>query len=196
MTLTTPMTANEVLELLLEGNRRYVGKQSSHPHQDPTRIHELATGQHPIAIILGCSDSRVPPEVIFDQGLGDLFVIRVAGNVVDDVVLGSIEYAVQELGVPLVLVLGHERCGAVTAAVKHLQSPGHVNALIKAIEPALVQVRSGSDPVDAGVTANVQFTVEEIKTSEPLLSKWVELGQIKVMGARYELDNGQVSLIP
>ena len=109
------MTAEAVLELLMKGNRRYVTKHLTHQHQDAARIHEIATGQHPIATMLGCFDSRVPPEAIFDQGLGDLFVIRVAGNVVDAVVLGSIAYAVAEFGVSLVMVLGHERCGAVTA---------------------------------------------------------------------------------
>ncbi len=190
------MTANQVLQLLMEGNDRYVDKKLTHQHQDSTRIHEIAAGQHPIAIVLGCSDSRVPPEVIFDQGLGDLFVIRVAGNVVDDVVLGSIEYAVSEFGVTLVIVLGHERCGAVTAAVNHLKVSGHVSALIRAIEPALSQIKAfDSDAIHAAVIANVCQTVDRIRTSEPILSDLVKVEKVKIVGAQYDLDQGRVRLV-
>ena len=191
-----PLTASQVLQLLLDGNQRYVDKKLTHPHQDAARIHELAIGQHPIAIVLGCSDSRVPPEVIFDLGLGDLFVIRVAGNVVDDVVLGSIEYAAVEFGVSLVMVLGHERCGAVMAAVKHRQVPGHISTLMLAIQPALERVKNvGNDPIDAAVLANVALTVEQVETSEPILAARVQQGTLKVVGARYDLDDGLVKIV-
>lgn len=190
------MTAIEVLETLMEGNQRYVAKKLTHQHQDAARIHEIAIGQHPIAIVLGCSDSRVPPEVIFDHGLGDLFVIRVAGNVVDDVVLGSIEYAVEEFGVALVMVLGHERCGAVAAAVNHTKVPGHITALIKAIEPALSGIKdSDPDPINTAVLANIQLTVERVRTSEPVLAERVRLEKVKIVGARYDLENGLVKLV-
>ena len=190
------MTADEVLETLMQGNQRYAAKKLTHQHQDTARIHEIAIGQHPIAIILGCSDSRVPPEVIFDHGLGDLFVIRVAGNVVDDVVLGSIEYAVEEFGVNLVMVLGHERCGAVTAAVNHTKVPGHISALIQAIEPALSELRA-SDPdlIDTAVMANIQLTVERVKTSEPVLADRVRRKIVRIVGARYDLGDGLVKIL-
>ena len=184
------------MQMLLSGNDRYVAKKLTHQHQDAARIHEIAAGQHPIAIVLGCSDSRVPPEVIFDHGLGDLFVIRVAGNVIDDVVLGSIEYAVGEFGVSLVMVLGHERCGAVIAAVKHLKVPGHISALMIAIEPALSQIKeSDHDPINAAVIANIRLTVERIKTSEPVLGELVRLEKVKIVGAQYGLDDGLVKLV-
>jgi carbonic anhydrase len=193
---TVMMTADEILQELMDGNQRYVEKHLTHMHQDTARIYEIAAGQHPIAIILGCSDSRVPPEIIFDQGLGDLFVIRVAGNVVDDAVLGSIEYAIKEFGVVLVMVLGHERCGAVTAAAKHLAVSGHISMLIAAIEPALAQVQySDPDSIDAAVIANVKLAVEQIKASEPVLSELVQQSQVKVVGARYDLDDGLVKVI-
>ncbi|PSB27492.1 carbonic anhydrase [Stenomitos frigidus] len=192
----TIAAAAAVLQMLMDGNQRYVDKRSTHPHQDAARIHEIALGQHPVAIILGCSDSRVPPEVIFDHGLGDLFVVRVAGNVVDDVVLGSIEYAIVSFDIPLVMVLGHERCGAVSAAVKHSQVPGHVSTLMLAIQPALERVKEGgNNPIDAAVIANVEMTVEEIKTSEPLLAKLVKQGRVQVVGARYDLEQGRVEMV-
>ena len=216
----TNMTADQVLETLLDGNQRYVAKKLTHPHQNAARIHEIAMGQHPVAIILGCSDSRVPPEVIFDHGLGDLFVIRVAGNVVDDVVLGSIEYAVGEFGVPLVMVLGHERCGAVTAVVNHLKVPGHVSMLAAAIEPAIAHAKdfgtdpgndpgndpgkdsgngpdkdSGNDLIDAAVIANIKLSVQQIKMSEPVLAESVKQGKVKIVGARYDLDEGLVRIV-
>ena len=194
------MTADQVLETLLDGNQRYVAKKLTHLHQNAARIHEIAMGQHPVAIILGCSDSRVPPEVIFDHGLGDLFVIRVAGNVVDDVVLGSIEYAVGEFGVPLVMVLGHERCGAVTAVVNHLKVPGHVSMLAAAIEPAVAQAKDsgnepGNDLINAAVIANIKLSVEQIKMSEPVLAESVKQGKVKIVGARYDLDEGLVKIV-
>ncbi len=193
---TETETADQILQKLLDGNQRYLDKQLAHPHQDAVRIHEIATAQHPIAIILGCSDSRVPPEVIFDVGLGDLFVIRVAGNIVDDVVLGSIEYAATEFGVPLVMVLGHERCGAVTAAVRHSQVPGHVSTLLKAIQPALEQVNAANnDPIDATVVANINLSVEQIESSEPVLAGLIKRGELKVIGARYDLEQGGIALI-
>ena len=198
------ITADQVLEALMDGNQRYVAKKTTHPHQNAARIHEIAMGQHPVAIILGCSDSRVPPEVIFDHGLGDLFVIRVAGNVVDDVVLGSIEYAVGEFCVSLVMVLGHERCGAVTAVVNHLKVPGHISMLAAAIEPAVALAKdSGNDPgndpgndlIDAAVIANIKLSVEQIRMSEPLLAESIKQGKVKIVGARYDLEEGLVKIV-
>ncbi|HEY4484757.1 MAG TPA: carbonic anhydrase, partial [Nitrospiria bacterium] len=126
------LNPDKALTMLMEGNARYVEGKMLHPNQAADRMGELAKGQHPFAVILGCADSRVPPEIVFDQGLGDLFVLRVAGNIADDAVIGSIEYAVEHLGTTLVFVLGHERCGAVSAAVevvtKGAKVPGHIGS--------------------------------------------------------------------
>ena len=188
--------ANEILEQLMEGNRRYRSNEARHPHQDTTRLSEVAGGQHPIAIILGCSDSRVPPEALFDCGLGDLFVIRVAGNVLDDIVLGTIEYAVVELKVTLIIVLGHERCGAVTAAVNGTVLPGHMQSLIVALEPAIHSWRSNySDPVEAVVLANIRVTAQIMEASEPIIAQKVREGKLLVVGARYGLADGQVTIV-
>jgi carbonic anhydrase len=155
----------------------------------------LATGQQPFAIVLGCADSRTSPEVLFDQGLGDLFVIRVAGNVLDDHVLGSIEYAVDHLGAQLIVVLGHKRCGAVQAAKETLDSkaeaPVHINSLVTALQPA-VEATRGAD-VEATVNANIENVVQSLRSSEPLLKKEVEAGAITVVGAYYDLDTGAVT---
>ncbi len=190
------MNPAEILEQLMDGNRRYVGRNLTHQHQDTARISEVAMGQHPLAVILGCSDSRVLPEVIFDCGIGDLFVVRVAGNVLDDVVLGSIEYAIEHFGICLILVLGHERCGAVTAAVNQLKVNGHINAVMSALEPAVALVKeSDIDPIEAAVIANVRLTVDRIAASEPLLAKLVNQGKVTVVGARYDLDDGLVDIV-
>ncbi|HEY7392870.1 MAG TPA: carbonic anhydrase [Bryobacteraceae bacterium] len=140
------LTADTALTRLLDGNQRYARHKERHPDQSAARQKELAGGQHPFAVILGCADSRVPPELLFDQGLGDLFVIRVAGNIVDDAVLGSIEYAVEHLGTKLILVLGHENCGAVSAAVEGGEAAGHLRAVGTAIQPSVVG--TAKDPGD------------------------------------------------
>lgn len=134
MNPSTPC-AEEALQARREGNRRFATGQAIHPHQDAARREEVRPGQRPFAAILSCSDSRVPPEVIFDWGVGDLFVVRTAGHGVDDVALGSIEYAVEHLGVPLLVVLGHTRCGAVTAALHGDEAPGHIAAVIRPSSP-------------------------------------------------------------
>ncbi len=183
--------AREALSRLMEGSRRYVEKKRSYPNQDAERRVEASKGQHPFAVILGCSDSRVPPEIIFDQGIGDLFVVRVAGNIVDDTVLGSIEYAVDHLGVHLVVVLGHSKCGAVQAAVKGGHAGGHVDALLTALQPALERARGqAGDNVENAVRANISITADCIKSSEPLLRRMAEQGKILVVGARYDLETG------
>jgi carbonic anhydrase len=133
--------------------------------------------------------------VIFDQGLGDLFVVRVAGNVADDIGIASIEYAVEHLGSRLILVLGHERCGAVTAAVKGGEQPGHLPVLMAALKPAVAKSKGAEDAVDAAVAANVALTVAQLRGSKPILAEMVEKGEIKILGARYDLDSGEVALV-
>jgi carbonic anhydrase len=182
------------LQGLLEGNRRYVRSHLKHPHQDRKRRTAVASGQRPPAIVLSCADSRVPPEIVFDQGLGDLFVIRVAGNVVDDHILGSIEYAVEHLGAQLIMVLGHERCGAVTAALEPGEPHDHVASLLASIRAAL-PAEKGADPVDTGVRANVLHSVGLLSGSEPVLAPACRAHKLQVVGARYDLDSGEVELL-
>ncbi len=200
----TPLNLNQALETLLDGNRRFMAGQPAHPHQATERRTEIVSGQQPFAAILTCSDSRVPPEIIFDCGLGDLFVIRVAGNVLDDVVLGSMEYAVEHLGVGLVMVLGHSRCGAVTAAVQGGHVPGHISSITERIRPAVERAfSSGAGVIDAAIdaivneaiTVNVQLSVAELRVSQPALAQLVAEDKLLVVGARYELETGQVRLL-
>lgn len=183
------------LARLLEGNARFRTAMAAHPDQSPGRRFTLAMGQHPFACILTCADSRVPPELIFDEGLGDLFVIRVAGNIADDAVLGSIEYAVSHLKVPLVMVLGHEKCGAVEAALRGEQ-PGHVRALVQAIRPAVAAARRlPGDPLDQAVRQNARLVARQIRDSAPVLRGFVASGRLRVVAARYSLDGGDVTLL-
>lgn len=189
--------AGQALSDLVEGNRRFVQGRSQHPRQSPARRQGVANEQHPRAVILSCADSRVPPEILFDQGIGDLFVIRAAGNVLQDVVLGSIEYAVEHLQTPLVLVLGHERCGAVGAAVKGGEAHGHIKAIVLAIQPAVEKARGrDGEPIENAVRAHVQEVVAELKASEPILAEHVRRNTLVVDGARYDLDSGVVDLAP
>lgn len=194
------VTADDALKMLMEGNARYVAAQAAHPGQSAERRVTVAKGQHPIAAILGCADSRVPPELLFDQGLGDLFTVRVAGNIVNDAIIGSIEYAVEHLQTPLVVVLGHERCGAIDAAIAHSTMggavPGHIGALLTPIQPAVAQAKTqGGDVLDTAVIANVGNVTAQLKTSHPIIAEEVEHGKVKIVGARYDLDTGEVTIV-
>ena len=196
-------TADEVLLDLIEGNNRFANGQVASPRRSPRDFAALAEGQRPEAVIIGCSDSRVPPEILFDQGVGDLFVVRVAGNVVSGagaVVKGSIEYAVAELQVPLIMVLGHSNCGAVKAAVKHIDEqdplPGAINDLVGLIKPAVDQVQSRpGDKLENAIRANVALGVERLKSLAPILATAERAGRVKIVGATYELRTGRVSLV-
>src|SRR5947209_7015143 len=180
----------------MDGNRRYTRQQSKHPDQSLSRRKELEATQHPFAVILGCADSRVPPELLFDQGLGDLFVIRVAGNIADDAILGSIEYAVEHLGTKLILVLGHEKCGAVTAAVEGGTAAGHLPAVVDAIRPVVASTAGMSgDKVHNCVLENARRVARQISASEPVLKEAGERKGLKVVAADYALDTGAVSLL-
>ncbi|MGB7712406.1 MAG: carbonic anhydrase [Microcoleus sp.] len=193
---TSNITPDAALKKLMDGNQRYIQQKRTFPDQSRSRILELAKGQHPFAIVLGCSDSRVAPEILFDQGLGDLFEIRVAGNVLDNVVLGSMEYAAAELGVPLLVVLGHERCGAVKAALDGKSVPGHIGSLVAAIKPAVYATKGQpGDAWDNAVRANVKMSVNKLKALSPILAKAVKAGTLKVVGARYDIDSGEVEVI-
>jgi carbonic anhydrase len=187
------LAADLALLRLRDGNARFVEGKATHERQQADRRAEVAKGQSPFAIIVCCSDSRVPPEIVFDQGLGDLFVLRTAGNVVDDIGLGTIEYAVEHLHTRLVVVLGHDRCGAVSAAVTGGEAQGHVQAIVQAIRPAVEEVKGQpGDPIANAVTANVKDMVKKICTTGPILPDRIRTGKLTVIGARYDLDDGHV----
>ena len=158
---------------------------------------ELTKSQHPFAIVLGCADSRIPPEIAFDQGLGDLFVVREAGNVIDDHSLGSIEYAVDHLAVRLIVVLGHQRCGAVKAAKETIaakaEAPAHIQSLVTAIQPAVEETTKGD--LNATIEANVKNVTQALRSSTPILKPKVDSGELKVVGAYYSLDTGTVAFM-
>ena len=187
------VTPDSVLAELKSGNAHHARHQYQHPHDTVARQRELVAGQHPHAELLSCADSRVPPEIIFDQGLGDLFVVRVAGNVATDTEIGSLEYGAEHLHIPLLVVLGHESCGAVTAAVQG-KAEGHIAALINLIKPAVEQSRgTPGDPVANAVRANVQMVVRQLRSSTPILSELVAHGKLKVVGGVYSLETGEVT---
>jgi carbonic anhydrase len=200
----TPTPA-EALKLLMDGNERFVaGKDTAAQKQrSPERRVAVAEGQKPFAIIMACADSRVVPELLFDQGLGDLFVIRVAGNVVHGagpVVKGSIEYAVAVLGSPLVMVLGHSKCGAIKAALKVLDDgkspPGAIGELVNDIKPAVEAVKGkGGDRLENAIRANVAEGVKTLKGLDPIVGPATKDGKVKVVGATYDLRSGKVELI-
>lgn len=191
----------EAVHHLMEGNTRYAANRARHPDQTAVRRMNLVGGQQPFATVLACADSRVGPELIFDQGLGDLFVVRVAGNVVDDVVLGSIEYSVVHLGVPLVMVLGHERCGAVTAAVAAATgqtSPEDARTKIGSLAGLIVPVvqtvpADAPDRVEAAVLSNARQSAHLILTRSEPIGERVKANQLQVVSALYGLHDGRVS---
>lgn len=190
------LNIQQSLKKLLDGNKRCVVCKQQNPRQDARRRKEVSKGQKPFAVIVGCSDSRIPPELIFDQGLGDLFVVRLAGNIVDALALGSIEYAVEHLDTKLVVVLGHGKCGAVTAATKGPDAPGHVGAIVKAIQPAVKKVQKmPGDLVDNAIRANASLVVNKIKSSKPILAEMVNKGEIEVIGAYYNIETGAVEIL-
>ncbi|MEV0485878.1 carbonic anhydrase [Streptomyces sp. NPDC050508] len=189
-----PTAAPAALAELLDGNRRYATDHSRHPDESRRLRHQLATAQHPFAVIVGCIDSRVPPELIFDQGLGDLLCIRTAGEVLDEAVLASIQYGVEELRIPLVLVLGHERCGAVAATLAHLETgapvPGHLALLVDEIAPAARRTRAlPGDWAEHTMRAHTAWVRDAIRADPAFTSA-------HVVAARFDLDTGLVSLLP
>ncbi|MFF1453777.1 carbonic anhydrase [Streptomyces sp. NPDC058274] len=195
---TRPTTPEAALSALAAGNRRWRTLREQHPDETSTVRQELISGQHPFAVILGCVDSRVSPELVFDQGLGDLLTVRSAGEVLDEAVTGSIAYGVLELGIPLVMVLGHQSCGAVSAAVQAdvsgQQLPAHIQYLAEQIRPAIDHSVEGDARIDATITANVRMVRSRL-AAEPDLAARIETGQLAVVGARYELTTQLVHRI-
>ncbi|MFJ2159487.1 carbonic anhydrase [Streptomyces sp. NPDC087856] len=192
--LPRPTTAPAALAELLDGNRRYATDHSRHPDESRRLRRQLAVAQHPFAVIVGCIDSRLPPELVFDQGLGDLLCIRTAGEVLDEAVLASIQYGVEELRIPLVLVLGHERCGAVAATLAHLETgapvPGHLALLVDEITPAARRTRAlPGDWAEHTMTAHTAWVRDAIRADPAFTSA-------HVVAARFDLDTGLVTLLP
>jgi carbonic anhydrase len=196
---TPTVPADQGLQMLIDGNKRFVAgnlTSLSNLAQDRDKV---ATGQSPFAVIVSCSDSRVPPEIVFDQTLGQLFVIRTAGQVIDEAARGSITYGVDFLKAPLLLVLGHSGCGAVEAAIAALQGatiPGYAYRFAEAIGPAVQSVRDQSgDQLDNAIRANIEMGADQLRTAEPDLAAAVSSGQLTVAGGFYDLASGEVSII-
>ncbi len=193
-----PSNAREALRRLIEGNGRFAAGKPIHPDQSPERRKELVYGQHPWAAILGCIDSRVPPEIIFDVGLGEIFVSRSAGQVLDKAVLGSLEFAVEEHA-KLLMVLGHEHCGAVKATIaaieNHTMPPGQIAYLVNQIKPAVRSVRDKPGNLLANsIRANVELEIKRAKHS-PIISEAFSSGELHIVGANYDLGSGIVEII-
>jgi carbonic anhydrase len=189
------MTPDQAMQALLDGNKRFVERKRRNPNQDVARLREVARGQNPYAAVLGCADSRVPAEIVFDQGLGDLFVCRVAGNVATPEEIGSLEFGCLVLGSKVIMVLGHKRCGAVDATIKGAQVPGQIASLLEAIKPAvgMAEAQPG-DRLENTCKANILVQVEKLKSS-PVISQLIEEGKLKVVGGYYDLDTGRVNLL-
>lgn len=190
------MSSENPIEKLIAGNRRFSTGNLSHANQNIERREELAGGQSPFAALVCCSDSRVPPEIIFDCGLGDLFITRVAGNILNGEILGSLEYAVEHLGVQTIIVLGHNRCGAVQATVGGGTVHGNIGNLIRAILPAVTKTKDApGDPVDNAGRENVRLSVEKITKQSHVLEEMIKEGKLQTVGAYYDLDTGEVEFL-
>lgn len=191
------MDPDHALQLLSDGNQRFVDGASRHPHQDPAHRQQVASGQQPWAMVLSCADSRVTPELIFDVGLGDLFVVRVAGNVATPGVIGSLELAVSEFGCPLLVVLGHHGCGCAQAAVERGPvQPGKVSELTRRMAVGLTNLDTlGADAVNKLVLHNVRYQVVTLRRTPPILSTAVTDGRLRIVGAVYELASGRTGFL-
>jgi carbonic anhydrase len=194
-------SADTAFERLVAGNRRFVAGKSEHPSDTVQRRDELRESQHPFAIVLACADSRVAPELIFDQGLGDIFVVRVAGNVTDPAIVGSVSYAVHHLHAPLVVVLGHQGCGAVKAALMPAsdlaKEPEEIQSLVHYVQPALKDLSpslAGNDRLRAAIAANVRRSVSQLEEASAIKEAVTEQ-HLKVIGGVYSLDSGKVELL-
>lgn len=200
------ISATQALTELKEGNQRFTAgiSEGNTPHiHDIPKVQER---QAPFAIILGCSDSRVPAEIVFDQGMGDLFVIRIAGNIVAPSQLGSIEFAVEQFGTPLVVVLGHSSCGAVIATLEDIKNPSPENSpnvfsIVKRIRPTVEALlgkethKDDQDLLEKAIQANILASVEQLKNESPLLKAFIEKKQLLIVGAEYSLNTGKVTFI-
>jgi carbonic anhydrase len=195
-----PIAARKALRRLIEGNCRFAKGEMIHPHQDIERRIEVAAGQRPFAQVFSCIDSRVPPEVVFDQGLGDLFVIRTGAQTLDELVQGSVEFGPLEYGTPLIVVMGHQRCGAVVAAVESLEHGTdlgpYLNRIVAALKPAYDAAKASDVPddelVDATTRQQTALTVQALE-ADPRLAPLISAGRLLIQGAYYSLDTGRVT---
>ncbi|MHA6764073.1 carbonic anhydrase [Streptacidiphilus sp. PAMC 29251] len=197
---TAHLAPDQALRLLLEGNRRFVDGLAEHPNQDAAHRAALAPAQYPFAVLFGCSDSRLAAEIIFDRGLGDLFVVRTAGHVAGPEVLGSIEYGITVLGCPLVVVLGHDACGAVGAAIgaveRGTEQPGYVGDVVGRVTPSVLAARAaGLTEPDDIVDLHIRRTVEQLLERSRLLAEAVAAGRVAVVGMSYRLADGSARLV-
>ncbi len=186
----------QALKMLLDGNERFRNIQATHPHQEAAYRIGLGTGQAPFAAILACADSRVPPEVLFDEGLGDLFVVRVAGNILNDQLLGSLEYAAAHLNTPLIMVMGHTSCGAIGAVAQGAELEGHIASLAPAIQPAVDKVKGmEGDLTDNAAKEVARMTRDELIKSEPIIADLVKEGKLMIVAGFYDLESGVVEVL-
>jgi carbonic anhydrase len=191
-----PVTSDQAIKRLVDGNQRFIDEKRQIPNQSRLRLQETAVAQYPFASILGCADSRVPAEIVFDQGLGDLFVVRVAGNVASPTAIGSLEFATAVLGSQLIVVLGHSRCGAVSAAVQGDPLPGRIGAFVEEIKPAVARIRQKTGDIQQNaVIANVQYQIERLQQSSTILASLIQQGKLKIVGGRYDLSTGKVTIV-
>ncbi|MDF9748734.1 carbonic anhydrase [Arthrobacter sp. ES3-54] len=198
--VTTTFSPAQAWQRLLEGNARFVSGEALHPNQGVERRSELVDTQHPFAVIFGCADSRLAAEIIFDLGLGDAFVVRTAGHVLDDAVLGSLEYAVSVLGVPLIVVLGHDNCGAVTATKDAVRTgdmpPRFIRDLVERITPSvLASLRDDKTEVNDMVIEHARQTVDRLLESSQVIASAVKDSSTAVLGVAYRLEEGRAQLV-
>lgn len=191
-----PISSDAALKSLVAGNQRFVEGKRLNPHQSKLRLEETAVAQYPFAAILGCADSRVPAEIVFDQGLGDLFVVRVAGNVASPTAIGSLEFCTAVLGAQLIVVLGHAKCGAVSAAIKGDPLPGRIGVFVEEIKPAVESVRNKTGNLEENsIIANVQYQAQNLAESSTILRGLIKEGKLKIVGGRYDLATGKVTIV-
>ncbi len=191
------LSADEALKKLKQGNKRFVQLHQKHPDESGKRRKEMLKGQHPFVIILSCSDSRVPPELIFDQGLGDIFEIRNAGNVLNPHVIGSIEYAVMHCGVKLIVIMGHQDCGAINATLSGISETEYIKALEDSIQPAIENCKAKGLEINSDnvVKAHVMQDIEELLEQDHELVKYMKEHDVKIIPAYYHLDSGKVEFL-
>jgi carbonic anhydrase len=197
---STGLSPEDAVAVLRAGNHRFAGGEAVHPRQDRARRQHVASGQAPVAVVVSCIDSRVPPEIVFDCGLGDILSVRTAAHVCDEVVLGSVEFGPAVLGTPLIMVLGHRDCGAARAAVGAFERdewpPGHIQDVVAALRPAYQAAppHRGPETVEGLIRAHIALTVAHLK-AERALAAGVSSGRLGIVGAYYDLDTGAVQLI-
>ncbi|SKB16064.1 Carbonic anhydrase [Planktothrix sp. PCC 11201] len=184
------ITPDEALNQLLEGNRRFIDNKRKSPNQTMTRVQEVAQGQAPFAAILSCADSRVPAEIIFDQGFGDLFVVRNAGNVATSEEIGSLEFGTLVLGAKVLMVIGHQNCGAVKATIAGNAVPGQISSILDAIKPAI----KPNQTLEESIISNVKFVISRLQAS-PVISQLVKEGKLKIVGSYYNLETGMIKVV-